>query len=269
MLCDNNFFLYFAAPNNIPCLVVVDISADQNPLNLEMKVLTVVTIKCIAPIANGLGVEPNEADVLEEMQEFILENANRDERGIINKLFSRADPKFCFVGRTTDLGERKLYFYGHEAIPSNIFHNVVAKFNSHSFEVSYIDDPDWSQYKNWLHPGAAMRAILASEAQLAVRKEQGDITGVPRLVDHTLFFPDIAGRSAFIERIKPLGWKISMTETATSRGDWGVTVSTEHDVDKLDTDVYIVALSKCAKKFGGMYDGWGAYIVDLKSEKAL
>lgn len=178
---------------------------------------------------------------------------------LLGRLLDGKPVHTLFVGRETHGGVCHLYFHGERDLPKRQLVSLERLAPGRAFEVASRPDPEWRFYRDELHPGPALSALLLSQAQLDQRREHGDDLARERDVDHTLLFPTEAAREAFLSAVGQQGRErlFEMPEERTGR-PFGVEVKRTHTLAPAVVDMHILHLSSHANVHGGTYDGWGA-----------
>jgi len=260
------WYLYFCMRDDSITSVAVDLTFGTDPADSQLSWLTIIRIDLLTPDA-GLAVG-TEAVVLDELQERLEEVANSLGNGILDRVLRRAPPRFRYVGRETGGGSRQLYFYGTAAMPEIVYERVFAdaRFDPYNVASAEREESEHITYRNDLHPGAALNALVLGDAQIEMRREQGDRLDVKREVEHALWFRSALDRQAFLEFLHkedPAGlFKINDSSGSGSTGErFGVTITTLQSVDRIWSDIFTIGLSNHAARFGGTYDGWSALVI--------
>lgn len=261
-----DWYLYFCMRDDAVTSVAVDLTFGAEPEDSPLSSLTIIKIDLLEP--DGGLASGTEAVLVDELQERLEEVANHLGTGILNRIRRRSPPRFRYVGRVTGGGTRQLYFYGTAAMPEIVYKRVFsdARFDPYEVASAESEDPKHATYWEDLHPGAALNPIVLGDAQIEVRKQQGDDVYAKREVEHALWFPTAADRQAFLDlvaREDETGMftidSASMTDSSNER--FPLTMTSMESVDKMWTNIFVVALSDRAAKFGGTYDGWSAQVI--------
>ncbi len=261
-----DWYLYFCMHNDAITSIAVDLTFGTGPMDASLSWLTIVKIDLLAP-DGGLAVG-TEAEVLDALQEQIEHVANNLRGGFFDRIRRRPPPRFCYVGRVTGEGSRRLYFYGNTVIPAIVYERVLsdARFEPYDIASVELEDPEYATYREDLHPGAALNAIVLGDEQIEMRVQHGDDLDQEREVAHTLWFRTAADRQAFLDLLEQEDQARLFTPDGASVTDlpdehFEVTLTSMQSVDKLWTNIFVVALSTRAARFNGTYDGWSAPVI--------
>jgi hypothetical protein len=177
------------------------------------------------------------------------------------RLFGGEPPNRTILAwRSTREGIVELYFYSAREIPKHVLVALERCAPGQDFNVASRPDPGWEEYRDHLHPGAALAPLLGSWAQLAKREEHDDQLSVARPVDHTLFFESEAGVNGFLKEIENgEEWVVRRFEAGQPERPLGIDVTQAHALGRVTTDLYVHFLSSRAAAHSGVYDGWGAF----------
>lgn len=258
------WYVYFCMRDDAPTSVAVDLTFDGDAPDRDLSWVTIVRIELLDPVGGlAMGVE---AEVLDEITEMFEDVANRVRPGLFGRFIKRSPPpRFRYVGRETGNGFRQLYFYGTAPVPASVYKRVFAvpKFGIYNVASFEREDPERTTYREDLHPGVALNALVLSDAQIEIRKEEGDDLGVEREVVHRVWFSTAEDRRRFVELFEQdaHAFTIELTDPADEAERFGVTLRCNHSVDQMWTNIYVVALAGHAAKCGGKYDGWEALVI--------
>jgi hypothetical protein len=263
-----DWYLYFLMREDAITSVAVDLTFASDPDAASLRWLTVIRVVIPDPVGGlAFNERAEDLDALAERFEEVLASGGT---GLVSRLLRRPRERYRYVGRVTGAGVRKLYFYGTAAVPASAYRKVFADERFDPYETGSADreDPHHETYRDVLHPGGALHALINGDAQIEMRKEQGDDLETARDVDHTLLFPTAADRQAFLafmEREDPQRTFAITAPDDDGKDDFLVNVRARHSVDKLWTNIYVVALTEKAGRFNGKYDGWGALVMQRPS----
>lgn len=263
-----DWYLYFIMQEDAITSVAFDLTFERDPDAASLPWLTVIRIVIPDPVGGlAFNEQAVELDALAERFEEVLASSGE---GFVDRLLRRPKQRYRYVGRVTGGGVRKLYFYGTAAVPASAYRRVFAeeRFDPYETGSAEREDPHHEAYRTVLHPGGALHALINGDAQIEMRREQGDDLETARDVDHTLQFSTAADRRAFVEFMEREDPHRTFAVTVPADdGDDGfdVNVRARHSVDKLWTNIYVVALTEKAERFNGKYDGWGAFVIQRPS----
>jgi hypothetical protein len=259
-----DWYLYFRMQEDAITSVAVDLTFESDPDAASLPWLTVIRVVIPEPVGGlAFNEQAEELDALAQRFEEVLASSGN---GFVDRLLRRPKQRYRYVGRVTGGGVRKLYFYGTAAVPASAYRRVFAeeRFDPYETGSAEREDPAHEAYRDVLHPGGALHALINGDAQIENRKEQGDDLEQQRDVDHTLLFPTAGDRQAFLAFLQeedPSGAFAITIPDDDGDDDFVVNVGARHSVDKLWTNIYVVALTEKAERFHGTYDGWGAFVI--------
>lgn len=255
--------VYFRMEDDCVESVAYDLGIAKNVPISELPWLLQMAIPLKNPNEGGLTTT-EEAELLDKMEELVESSINKNST-LIGKLFSRDKElnKLIYVGRITGGGVRIYNFYGnHNNFPKSVLQDVATQFQSHPFKLNILEDPRWVVYLNELHPGSALAPLFLSRSVLEVLEKDGDQLQDPRDVNHTIFFKRDDERKGFLDWIKKDGWQATLLKENVAANDadrFGVVLTKKHRIDRMWSDIHVVALCSRANKFNGRYDGWGCF----------
>src|SRR5262249_15378120 len=117
--------------------------------------------------------------------------------------------------------------------------------------------PDWRQYLDVLYPSPEEQQQIENLHVVEELEKKGDPLKVPRLVIHWAYFELPEHRNKFVERVLPLGFKISEESNDPKAAKRFVVRLERTDfVDLSSINEVTLELFRLAKAFRGVYDGW-------------
>jgi len=241
---NENWDFYDTLVDGRPAWIFTDLALAQLAPVASLPVLGHVSVTLRTPRADGLSGS-------EEFDDLIaLEHA------IEAAVTAQCDA--IYVGRCTTGGRRDFHFY--IADPQAFIAAAERALREHpgyGFAAGYRDDPEWTVYREFLHPAPRDLQRIHNRRVLSVLEERGDDFAAPRLIDHCAYLPDRAAAETL--RVALLAEGFSVTLDA-NEGEALVTV----DFKRLDPpeaiDAVAMALFDRIAALGGTYDGWGCEV---------
>lgn len=251
---------YFVQTENELWRIAVDAHLRDRAPIANLPIMTRITIPLLGESAFGCFFAPDDAVVLDRAVDGIERLAAQPATGL-RRLLGAEPNEVRFVGRRTRGGKAELYFHSSRPIGKRVLIELEGHLPGREWTAEHREDRAWEFYLNTLHPGAALNPLLLTAVQVEQRRQAGDELAKPRPVDHTLLFRDGEGRCRFLADLLAGGVDCGIREFEVGEGErrFGVDCTVEHAVERHVVDTFVVALSHRAERFGGAYDGWGAF----------
>ncbi len=239
---------YVTRVDGQPASILVDLGAMPIAPSSVLRYLGYIRLHMNAPRADGLAGEA-ELDDLREIEDALAEELV--ESGTV------------YVGRCTASGRRDFFFY--LARPDGWGRRVgecMRAFPRHRFECAARLDRDWSSYRDFLFPSAAVWRSLSNRRVCRHLEKNGDTLRATREIDHFATFHDAAARDAFVSDAKALGFAVRALaepdEKSTRHGVqlWRKDVPSFPEIDDVTRP-----LLELAAQHGGEYDGWETQVL--------
>ena len=171
--------------------------------------------------------------------------------------------KAMWVSHTTWKGVRTVYYAANRTKEDMPAIREAVKSQLPEYRDLEISAYSWEQYDEWLYPRDSDFRWASESDYCEVREKRGDDLDVERQVDHWLFFTTQGDRENAKKRALELGFKVleSSDEPANdSEHPWELNVAHFSDVRVNTMFKFVTELTKLARSFGGIHDGWGAEI---------
>jgi regulator of RNase E activity RraB len=168
-----------------------------------------------------------------------------------------------YAGRTTISGEREFYYYFTENdSASEVVDGIMAQFPEYEFLTGLTSDPEWSEYKDFLYPGAEELRPIVNRRVIKNLSDQGDSLTASRKVDHWIYFEDEDSRDDFEKEILKEGFQTdSKNYLPEYENPYSIMVWREEIPDEENMNSTTSFLVELAEDNDGIYDGWGTEVV--------
>ncbi len=165
------------------------------------------------------------------------------------------------VGRLTFGGRREFFVYTATDDADVVLAELQKRFTDFEIETFSREDPDWEVYREFLYPTPVDLQRIRNQKVVRALADHGDDPAIPRPIDHFAYFPDVASRRRFREKIVESGFEVDYEEEAET-GDlrFGIAFKSHGPVDLSTVDHVTIPLFLEAEKCGGTYDGWGCEV---------
>lgn len=199
------------------------------------------------PRDDGLTTGP-EAAVLHELEDEL----------------KRALAPAIFVGVLTNDGHRSWYFYSEDPEPTEDAARAVCaeRVPHHEVEVGSFEDPEWSQYREFLYPNDLAWQWIADYNVLASLQAEGDDGTAPRTIRHWAYFPSAADRDSFIAALDGGRYRVDrVTEDREQKSEFCVEFETLEPAPPAEIYPWTEKLFTLARRNRGRYDGWEVQVM--------
>lgn len=199
---------------------------------------------------------PNE-DGLSSSSEFQALCDLEDEIELVLK-----ELKVIYAGRITYNKSREYFFYCQDLSCKDSLVKTFLKYD-YKFDLSQIEDPEWSGYLNELYPTADDWQVIKDRRVVDNLIKYEDDLQKARKIDHHAYFQDKQNVQYFVEKILELNFELSSVEEEEA-GSFKI------EFCRVDRPVFpqissiTLPLRRLVQRFDGRYGGWGTYI---QSEK--
>lgn len=248
-MSSENWDSYPATVDGSPASILVALHLEHGPRPESAETLYVAGIKMQDPGDHGMGTR-------EEAESFApFEDA----------VTATLGSPFVAVGRMRSGSTWQLSYYGPKDSDEAFFDALREHAPSLDRELwTHIDhDPEWEYFTDFLLPDAERRRWMASCRLVDRLIELGDRTGVPRLVDHGLYFPSAELRLAFQEAAQEAGFGgAAELGPAKEDGSYFLEVSREDTVELEHIHGVVMELIELAEPYRGEYDGWATPLMN-------
>jgi regulator of RNase E activity RraB len=246
MNMDSNWDYYFTRVNDALSSILVDQSFYATAPLPDRPWLVYVWVYFNSPRHDGLA-SVDEASRLSEIEDA-LESALGATEGVP-------------VGRITGSNRREFYFYtaGAEGVNAAVT-AVMEKFPEYRFDVGDQEDANWAQYFDVLYPSPRDQQRMSNRRVLDELKKQGDRHEIEREIDHCLYFGSEAQREICRALLVADGYRIQSEENLDSSHGampYSLVVTRSDAVEFHRINEITLELYELAKKYNGVYDGWG------------
>lgn len=232
---------YFARMEGSPISIAVDLALKTQAPMQEKPAAYTVAVALREPDEHGMTGE-HEYRSLQSIEEELA--AALEPRGIIE------------VGRVTGRGMRTFHYYGpliDDA--SEIVADVMGFHAEYRYRALSASDPTWSIYSAYLYPDEHQLAFANDMKALQALLDAGDDFELPRPIEHTIRFDDVAKRDIFARAMADHGYDISIDESTNA-----VRCSKHDTIDPFKITEMRTALTTLAEEFGGFYSGWATVV---------
>jgi uncharacterized protein (TIGR01619 family) len=247
---------YLCRVDDQPASIFVDLGiAEKAPL-ATYPVMAYVRLNMRDPREDGLSGRA-EFDTLVAIEDQIVPQLTLGEDAL-------------FVGRNTSNGCRDFYFYRKsldgwdERVVA-----AMAAFGDYRYEIGVRSDPEWRTYQEFLFPSDYSFQSIQNRRVCDALQREGDRLSDSREIDHWAYFPTEDGRSAFVAEAEKLGFALrTMIEGEREQDRYGAQVFRPDVPGHEAIDEITWPLYEAAKRLGGAYDGWEAFVLggDRKNE---
>lgn len=171
-----------------------------------------------------------------------------------------------FVGVLTNDGRRKWYFYTDDADRDADRAREVARraLPGYEIETASFEDERWSQYFAFLYPNELAWHWITDRRVIESLRKDGDLTHVPRLIDHWAYFPTRDARRAFARALRTRGYRPTGDEDddGDAPNRFGLHFRRQEPEAPEGIQARTEQLVLLAREHGGVYDGWGSAVVE-------
>lgn len=237
---------YFYRVNDALASIYLDLELVANAPVGSQPWLLWVWVDMRSPRPDGLSSE-EEAETLWAIEE-----------AFIPKVTVLCKATFC--GRITTSGRREFYLYAEspEGFSESVM-EALGDFPGYEFHLGKENDPAWKQYLDVLFPSPEDLQRIANRDVLDALGRHQDVSAIPRLVQHWIYFPNPEARSRFRKAASSSGFRIESESAApvdATEFSYGISVVRIQAVVQAEIDATVIELLHLAQKFGGDYDGW-------------
>lgn len=250
---DGQWDFYECTVDHKRAMVFVNLALMKQAPNPRYPSLVWLTLTVQAPRPDGLA----------EGQE--LERLNQIEDNFENTAIWAGDA--ILLGRVGHAGVRDYFFQAVSPEPlRNALSEVMAKYPEYRFELGSREDPEWSTYREYLHPSPRQSCHSNDSKVRLALKESGDTLDKEREIEHWVYFTTPQARDEFVHEIARLGF-VLVSKDDGNDGEVGrenpyMAQISRSDVPNGDfTEKVSWPLTEAAERLGGDYDGWETFVV--------
>jgi len=236
---------YFSDVDDVLGSIYVDLGLHKIAPLKDKPDMVWVSVKMKNPRNDGLS-SSEEYDILISIEDLL-----------VNVMIERNNA--IFAGRLTSNGNRDFYFYiGDVSLYDKAISAAMVTFPNYEYDFGIIDDPEWSNYFDFLYPLPNQYQSIENRRVIACLQKEGDNLTKERPVDHWIYFKDEIDRDNFLSKIKNDGFDIIDNDYDARFGElaFRLHISRIDKVDYNSVDDYVLKLWKFAGECGGEYDGW-------------
>jgi uncharacterized protein (TIGR01619 family) len=240
---------YFSNVNDVLSSLMVNLSAIHRAPDPARPWLLWVWVHMLEPRDDGLSSQA-EAPTL-----FRIE----DELAAPLSARCRAE----LFGKITGDSRREFYYYAPAADGlESAVNAVMVAFPQYRFDWGKQLDPEWRQYRDVLYPLPNQLRAIHNRRVLDALEERGDDHGIPRIVDHTIYFSSAVERAAFTSTAAKSGFHIQGESEDLKAADrpFFLNLTRNDPVTRDHINDVVEELVELADKFKGEYDGWGCEV---------
>lgn len=208
--------------------------------NLDWSVRVQVALR--EPREDGLTTSA-EAAVLHELEDALEE----------------AVKPAVFVGVLTNDGKRSWYFYAGDPESTEATARQVCqeRVPTHQVKVGSFEDPEWSQYTEFLYPNDLAWQWIADCNTLEALRSEGDDGQEPRTISHWAYFESDSDRRAFVDALDGDRYRVvRLSEDPESEDEFCAYFETREPERPAEIYSRTEKLFILAREHGGSYDGW-------------
>jgi regulator of RNase E activity RraB len=187
-----------------------------------------------------------------------VERLQRAEQAITN---AAANAGFIYVGRLRTAGDWQMAFYAAAAKQDALEEIVARERGERGYRIGSKEDAAWEYYDDFLMPDAERWQWIMDRRVVEQLAEAGDQHALPRPIDHYVYFPDKAGRDAFVAAVEAQGFEAEATEETEAEPSLGAHVVRTDAVELHHIHQVAMELIELASTHGGDYDGWGCPVM--------
>lgn len=243
--------------------VLLDMEIARSAPRRDLPFLLITGVTCSACTGDGFPVQ----------REF--KRMNRLSDDINQQLFrvsgggERAHP--ISVGAFTYQCQRLEYIYVADTTGlRQALDRYKKKYADYNFRIQLTEDPEWETYREFLYPNEAVRTFMMNNRAITRMTDAGDALSRPRFVEHLIYFDTIQDRELFIRYLA--GTKYDIKDEREMHRDslrYQVRLARFGTVSLDELNSQTTYLSKKAREFNGVYNGWATKLIGTKQRFRL
>lgn len=243
---------YLGQVNDAPASITVDLALRDTSARPDAPVRLSVLLKMRDPADHGMGTA-EDADSLRPVE-------NRLEAQLRTRVEAR------MIGRIRGQGRWQIHFHVPSAEAAKSAGALVAEDLGRApgleWETAIALDPTWSFYDRVLAPDDERMQWILDRHVVEQLMKAGDPLTEARRVDHWVYFPTAAARTAFKKAIADRGFTVDVEhDEGADEHRFALQL---HRIDSVDhDDIHAVAMEikEAAESVGGDYDGWETMVL--------
>ena len=235
---------YFTHVDGKPATMLLDLGLTEDAPIPGLSILGYVTIDFLDPDENGMS-KPGENDRLNALEDALVAALVHD--------------TCIFVGRCTTAGQRDFFFYmdNGKGVEETL-EAMMTKFEEYTWDMGLVEEAGWETYLEFLFPDEqGMDSIWNNRIRRNLLAE-GDISSLPRVIEHWIQFAAQADMDAFILEAEREGFAVGAKEKKPD-ARFEVLLRREDVPDDINDVTW--PLRELVGAHGGAYDGWGCSVV--------
>jgi len=190
-------------------------------------------------------------------------NEERNALGDFEDAIEERSAKLKVVHAASVRGEGSLNILYYSPAASEAGLRTILKdvIRGYEVEAGSFDDAEWEQFEDLYPPPEAIAEYFDLQV-IAELESSGDQLATPRPVDHTLMLPNAEAANHAAKIAAPLGY--TETDRQTEEDDElpiTLQLTKSHSVDIETVSEVRAQLTDVAEALEGVYDGWGAPLV--------
>ncbi len=234
---------YLCKVDDAPASIFLDLALRDSLDDASRQTLYALQVSMTELGEHGMGTA-TEADALNPIEDVIAEEARTVGLRLIGRLRNHGIWQLTFMGPAD-----------HEERLNRIAKPILAS-SGRAFELVSQPDPEWSYYREFLYPNAERERWMKDKSVVEALEQHGDPLIASRRVDHWVYFPSAAKRSAYAQHVTRLGFEIVGPEDESDDSTFRLQI---HRIDSVQLEaIHEVTeeLSRLAQNHEGEYDGW-------------
>jgi len=175
-----------------------------------------------------------------------------------------------FVGRCTSDGHRDFFFFLRPQVDWQASAATAMEGSGYAYASGQRPDPQGEVYHGFLYPDDEARERIRNRRVCAALERAGDALSAPRDIRHWAYFPDPAGRDAFLAQAAAMSFRACAQEAGSAAEEEGeyLALVQRDDIPGYDRiDAICLPLFRAAHDLGGRYDGWESEVVTAEAAR--